>query len=119
MDQEHVKIINLKKKILFFNALFSRKKPFDCAIVSASLNIQKNSSGLGVVTCDVKVWSARMLFRDPAYVLRASTVVMEAEESENDRSSDGNSVLDLSYSSSSFEGSIGGEDSDTTDNGMQ
>ena len=57
-----------------------------------------------------------MLFRDPANVLRASTVVTEAEESESDRSSDGNSVLDLSYSSSSFEGSIGGEDSDTTDN---
>ena len=48
------------------------------------------------------------------YVLRASTVVMGAEESESP--SDGNSVLDLSYSSSSFEGSIGGEDSDTTDN---
>ena len=54
-----------------------------------------------------------MLFCDPAYILHASTVVMEAEESESDRSSDGNSVLDLSYSSSSFEGSIGSEDSDT------
>ena len=57
-----------------------------------------------------------MLFRDPAFVFRASTVVMEAEESESDRFSNGNSVLDLSYSSSSFRGSIGGEDSDTTDN---
>ena len=41
---------------------------------------------------------------------------MEAEESESNRSSDGNNILDLSYSSSSFEGNIGGEDSDTTDN---
>ena len=54
-----------------------------------------------------------MLFCDHEYILHASTVVMEAEESESDRSSDGNSVLDLSYSSSSFEGSIGSEDSDT------
>ena len=51
-----------------------------------------------------------MLFREAAYVLRASTVVMEAEESKSDRSSDGNSILDLSYSSSSFEGIIGGKD---------
>ena len=57
-----------------------------------------------------------MLFCDTAYILHASTVVMEAEKSEIDHSSDGNSVLDLSYSSSSFEGSIGSEDSDTTDN---
>ena len=57
-----------------------------------------------------------MLFRVPAYKLRASTVVMEAEESESDHSSDGNSVIDLSHSSSSFGGSIGGKDSDTTDN---
>ena len=69
-----------------------------------------------MATCGIKLWSAQVLFRDPACVLRASTVVMEAEESENDRSSDGNSVLDLSYSSSLFEGSIGGEASDTTVN---
>ena len=41
---------------------------------------------------------------------------MEAEESESDRSSDGNSILDLSYSSALFEGSIGGKDSDNTNN---
>ena len=58
-----------------------------------------------------------MQYRDLTYISYTSTVLKEAEESDSDRSSDGNSILELSYSSSSFEGSIFGEDSDTGDKG--
>ena len=47
---------DLKKLYIFQRPIFQKKR-FDFAIISASLKIQKKYSGLGVVTCDVEVWS--------------------------------------------------------------